>query len=1659
MHKNEEYNSNNQPGGWRETGSGIDDNHSLFPRDAVSWVSKPVPLEMDLCPVRQTGNEKYYKPLYPLTHAQKRIFYDEIIFSGTGWANNILIIRYKEKIDFKLLSEAINMVVKINDGLRLRIVEFGSENEPQQYISPYREISLDSFDFSGPNSNRDLQEWLDRAAAKPFKLIDSDLFYFACITFNENESGFLLKLHHCISDGWTCFSLIMNIDEIYGTLEAGQSVTDSPNPSYVQYIADEQDYLKSEQFEKDKEFWHQTLLPLPQAVDLSLNKNTSGNIKAERKVLVVPGHIRTMMHEYLKTNRTSLFKLVLSTLSIYISRVTGLDDMVMSSAIHGRSTKLHRQIMGMFVSMILFRITLDEDMAFNDFVKKVGYDANSVMKYHHYPFDILASELKKISGSNIGYLRNIALVGHSDIEKKRFDYNHVFTGCEPCAILIHINIGNKDKDGILELEWIYQVEKFSEVDIKKIHQGLSNILSDALSNPGKKISEIELLSEQEKHQVLYEFNDTEMDYPKDKAIHELFEDQVEKTPDNIALHGCMIAWMHGGVVTDERSRPGEECLNYRELNAKVNGLARTLREKGIKPDIPAAIMIEPSQEMIIGMLAILKAGGAFLPIDHKIPMDRIIYILEESEARFILTREELLEGISTGSEIVPIDQADIYSELQENPGPVNGPHDVAYIIYTSGSTGKPKGVVVEHNSLINLCSWHNRYYTVTASDRATKYAGPSFDASAWEVFPYLVIGASIYIVPEEIKLDIEKLSRYYEDNKITISFLPTQMCEQFMAVDSFSLRVLLTGGDKLKTFIKKNYRLYNNYGPTENTVCATSYPVTGWSSNISIGGPIANNQVYILDRNDNLQPIGIPGELCIGGDSLARGYLNNPELTFEKFCLRRPGGALFEKNAPPEPPRKNFLLNYSDTQKTLIGSDKDHMQSCNHATMQLTPPHSHHSTTHHSPLTIYRTGDLARWMPDGNIEFLGRINHQVKIRGYRIELGEIENQLLRIEGIKEAVVIDREDTPGNKYLCAYLVPGKPIDIHSIKERLSKDLPAYMIPAHFVRLEEIPINPNGKIDRKRLPTPGIKGTAYIPPTNEIEQALADIGSEVLGIDKIGIDDNFFQTGGDSIKAILISSRLQKRHLSVQVNDFFLYPTIRQLAPQVKKIQRIIDQETVTGEEELTPIQKISIPDLERITAQIKENIGEDMEIQWIYPLSPLQKTMLYYSLSGANQEVFFIQIVLPWYGDIESSHLEASLDKLVERHDVLRTIFLYEGLEEPLQIVLKHRKIEFNYEDISGMEEEEKISYLEKCRERDIKRGFDLRKDILVRVWLFREGMDSYYLVWSNHYLTTDGWSTGILFHDLLQIYEGIRESKDVELGPVSPYRNYIAWLGEQDQSAAFGYWQGYLAGYEHQGDLVPTIPGKSLNDIEYEYDFKEYIFYIGEEEIDCIKQLASRCEATLNVAFQTLWGLLLQKYNNRDDVVFGAVVSGRPPGIENIEHMAGLLINTVPVRVKSHPGQNFSQLLKNMQQNSTAAKSYEYLQFTQILAGCGLKENIIDNLMTFQNFLDTEQFKNLYKPGQDKTPDFNRVTAFFHQSNYNFNIVIIPHAPFQVKFMYNAFAYKEEFIERIHRHFMEIFRQVIDHRETRVEEIRLTYNYIAADSQMQMFQEEEEEWL
>jgi amino acid adenylation domain-containing protein/thioester reductase-like protein/non-ribosomal peptide synthase protein (TIGR01720 family) len=1253
------------------------------------------------------------KEYYPQTSPQKRLFFvDQLENAGIVYNMQLMDV-YCKGIEKEALEEAARKLIKRHESLRTSF--FILEGEAVQKVHDFAEVGADFtveyYEMSEDEmiSSRkqgkgyvrgkdihfkDLKE-LTEHFVRPFELTRPPLLRLGLIKIWGNTNILMLDTHHIVSDGISMVVFLNDLWELYdGEKLSPLDIQYKDFSQWTHHDKQKQAVKRQEKYWLDVFDGEIAVLNLPNDNPRPSRLTFNGDMLHFEVEKEYTKKLNLMARE----QGVTLYMILFAAYNVLLAKLSGQKEIIVGTVTAGRDHADLQNLIGMFVNTLALRSYPEGNKTFKEFLGEVRENILAAFENQDYPFEELVGKVSSRSDVSRNPIFDVIFGLDNEAERTDIyllealmvDKSNPF---RTRKAKFDISLFGAETGEDLHFNLEYNINLFKRETIERFIKNYKTILTSITVNMCKPLSEIDIIPQDERAMILYMFNDTEAQYPKDKTVHRLYEKQAARGPDNIA------------VVGHDLEAGRQVSLSFNELNKRANQLGRSIRDRGLKPDHLAAVMLEPSVQMIVGMLAILKSGGGFLPIDHKIPGDRVKYMLEDSGAQLFLSRLLHAKEIDYNGEIIQVDDARVYSVEPGNLESVNKPDDLAYVIYTSGSTGKPKGVMVEHRSLINLCFWHNEYFSITVFDRATKYAGFGFDASVWEVFPYLIIGAGICIVPEEIKLDVKALNRYFEDNGITTSFLPTQICEQFFTINNKTLRLLLAGGDKLKSFVKKRYQLYNNYGPTENTVVATSFPVREFSSNIPIGKPVANNQVYILDRNRNLLPIGVPGELCVGGDSIARGYMNNPRLTYRKFI---------ENPYPPPIP--------------LMQSPR-----------------------------LYCTGDLARWLDDGNIEFLGRIDYQVKVRGYRIELGEIENQMMHRENIKDVVVIAREDNSGQKYLCAYLVADTAVDILSLKKKLSTHLPGYMIPAYFVQLERIPLNPNGKIDRGRLPEPEKTGAAeYAAPGNKIEKILAEVWSEVLGLDieKVSIDDNFFEIGGDSIKSILMAGRLRKRLLSINVNDFFSNPTIRQAAPFVQKIHREIHQGLVEGVVELTPVQKWFFE------KEFKEKHHFNHFV-WLYTGKRLDKKLV--------KKVF---------------------TKILEHHDALRMVYdirdnqvvqenrgLKQGTLFDLRVIDCREKKDTDFDD-----------YIER-----ISRKIHLKTGPLVKLGLFRTTSGDHLLV-VIHHLVVDGVSWRILLEDFETGYEQAERGEDIKFPHKTDSFRYWAYRLKQyadspELSKELDYWK------------------------------------------------------------------------------------------------------------------------------------------------------------------------------------------------------------------------------------------------------------------------------
>jgi bacitracin synthase 3 len=1139
--------------------------HKVFDvRLSLDQVFNNLTIEKQAAVIADTVKDKYFsiapvekKQYYALSPAQQRLFFLHQVDQNSTAYNMPQVVSLAGEIDKGRVEESFAKIIKRHESFRTSFdMVYGN---PVQVIHDNREIKffVPYNTNEGPGLEASINDFF-----RPFNLGRVPLLRVGLIKTGELQHILVLDTHHIVSDGVSLMLLIKEIMSVY----AGEEV-----PGFhVQYKDfSEWQTIENQWLKKQETYWlsqfsaEVPVLSLPTDFSRPARQDFEGNALTFQVDKEQTAKLKTLC----STSEKTLFMVLMAVFTVFLSKITGQEDIVVGTGVEGRRHEDTRHMIGMFVNTLAARNYPHKEYSFHDFLEKVGQRTLKIFENRDYPLELLVEKLKIKRDPSRNPLFDVVFM-LQNIEQTEIEIPGIklspYKGKIHRTAKFDMTLQVMEVDGGMVGEIEYSTALFRLDTIKRLIKYFKKTMADILENPGEKLSDIEIISREEKKQVLYDFNDTAAEFPKNKTIHELFAEQAAGTPDHTALVGKE----EGRKGRRVEGKQEDISLTYKELNEKAGQLAYRLQEKGVQADRIVGIMLYRSIEMVIGMLAILKAGAAYLPIDPDYPQERIQYMLKDSDARV------LLKGKTAGAEKSEIR----ISKSETNPNNRNSndqkkansynvldfetlnfefvsnfefrasnlnSSNLAYIIYTSGSTGRPKGVMVQHRSLVNACAWQIGYYNINEKDHITQYAPFVFDASILEIFPCLLQGASLYIIAEEIKPDPDHLNRHYEKMDITFSFLPTQFCELFMDLENRSLRVLLAAGDRLRKYVKRNYRLYNNYGPTENTVVTTSKLVETQNHNIPIGTPIHNNQVYILDKNRaQLQPIGVPGELSIGGESLSGGYLNQPELTVEKFDHDLWDYLDYHDEEAPFGQIKNA---FSEKNKKAPG--KNHMQSCNHAS---TPsPHYPITPLPHSP--IYHTGDLARWLPDGNIEFLGRIDHQVKIRGFRIEPGEIENRLLKHEAIEQVVVLLIEDR-----LHAYITAKTELTSSQLRDQLAAELPAYMIPSHFVKVEKIPLTGNGKVDTSALELMGRRlelGKTYEAPQNEIERKIANTWKEILKHDDVGIHDNYFDLGGTSFDILRINGKLKEIFcIDIPLVSMFTYPTVHSFAGYLNGIKQ-------------------------------------------------------------------------------------------------------------------------------------------------------------------------------------------------------------------------------------------------------------------------------------------------------------------------------------------------------------------------------------------------------------------------------------------------------------------------------------------------------------------------
>jgi iturin family lipopeptide synthetase A len=1528
------------------------------------------------------------KEYYPMSSVQKRLYFLHQMHED-GLAYNIPSAWILEGDTCKdRLEESLKRLILRHESFRTSFEMI--DEEPVQRIHENAEFEIEYYDVSRV---KDGEKGIVEDFARVFDLSKAPLLHVKLVKLQKHRHVLLIDFHHMISDGVTVDVLLEDLEALYleETLPAIKL-------HYKDYAGWQARGKNSQIMEKQAQYWKKEfegeipVLELPTDYPRPAIKRFEGT----RQTFTLGTDITAALKDLVQETGTTLYIVLLAIYTVFLYKITGQEDIMVGSSAAGRRHADLERIFGMLLNTLVLRNYPSGKKRFIDFLAEVKEKALAAFENQEYLYEDLVEQLPINRDTSRNPLFDVMFeVQNTGDPTPRFPglevipYQFPIQTAQFDLMLTAVEAGKTIR---FTLE--YSTKLFKPQTIKRFIAYFMNVVSGILENTHREIPGIEIITAEEKRQVLYDFNNTQVDYPRDKTVHELFEEQVEKTPDHISIVG----------------EPAEENslhivqLSYRELDEKSAWLAGELAARGVGPDAVAAVMLVRSLEMIAALTAIFKSGGAYLPIDPGFPPERIGYQLADSSVHLLITTGNWVKEIEmirgwTG-EIICLDMNFSPAAAARTTSPAS-PADLAYVIYTSGSTGKSKGVMVEHSGMMNHIQAKINDLQLTDQTIIAQNASHTFDISVWQFFTALIKGGKTVIYPDEKILNPnEFIYRIIKDRVTILEVVPSYLVKILETLDQSSLQfrtlpleyLLVTGEEIKPELVEKWYTSYsgipmvNAYGPTEASDDITHYIIDKWGetkgsrcTRVPIGKPLQNLNIYIVDKGMKLCPIRVTGEIWVSGIGVCRGYLNNPELTAERF-------------------RRNVISHSSFVISSFLKTkDQCPMTNVRSAHYPITP------IPHHP---IYLTGDLARWLPDGNIEFLGRIDHQVKIRGFRIELGDIENQLLKYREIKDAVAATVE-LAGEKYLCAYIVSNKELILTDLRTYLSDKLPGYMIPSYFVRLDAIPLTSTGKADRKKLPPPEMKpGEEPGLPRSQLEKKLTNIWASVLGINKeiIGADVNFFQLGGHSLKATSLISRLHKEfNVKIQVAEVFKHPTVRDLSKVLQE----------------SPVVIFSL---------IRES-----EKKEYYELSPIQEQFYFIRQTSPGSTAYNMPGAFIIEGSPDENKLEKVFAALVSRHEVLRTSFAIVD-EHPVQKIspIVSFRLEYN---------EEKEQTIDGLLQRFL-RPFNLEQAPLFRAKLAKLAGGKYLLMVDMHHIISDAVSVDIFIRDFISLYSG------KQLFPLRiQYKDYSQWIYRGENAELVNkqerYWLQQFHGNIPVLELPADYPRQSVK--TFSGDVIKFRFSPGLDRL--LMELALKEGVSMFMLILALFNVLFSKLSSQEEIIVGTLMAGRRH--QDLEQIIGLFVNTIALKNYPRGHMTFKEFLHQVKESTMQA--YENQDYPLVLLANKLhldksknRNPLFDVLFFWDNLVGQSTWKmakeipGLHMKPYEYQPDISKLdmtlTGFEIEGSLSFT------------FEYSTQLFKKETIERFISYFRDIVKQICENKNTRLSDIHLSHGLLAASS-------------
>ncbi|MFF2885482.1 amino acid adenylation domain-containing protein [Paenibacillus sp. NPDC057967] len=1392
------------------------------------------------------------KDMYHLTPMQKGIFYHYLKDRQSLAYFEQMTIALEGTISLDKLQLSFQALIEKYDMFRTVFLHEGIE-QPLQVVLHKRNGSVvyeDVSHLSPEEANEHVKHVQERDRLRGFDLSSDMLIRAVLIRTGERAYQLLLSHHHILMDGW-CIQLVLgDLFGYYRKLRLGQHRSDERSYPFSDYMK----WLGKQPVEESLDYWERFLSGYGQHATLPRRLKRDGAYRQERLDLTWDREVTAGLKETAMRHRVTVNHIMQALWGVLLQRYAGTDDVVFGTVVSGRPPEIEgiERMVGLFINTIPVRVQSETGMRFSELAASLHRQLGGSQRHHY----VSLADIQQRTGSRHSLIDHLFIFQNYPLDMAGLSGDPNETGFritdmevfEQTNYDLHVMVRAEEETAI---QLTYNANVYDPAMMAWIGEHWLHTAKRIIADPAIGIEELDLLSMTDK-QRLDGFQGLRSPVESGSSVHGQVEIQAQLAPERTA------------VVQDERR------ITYGELNRRASSLATELRRQGIQTGSVVGIMMDRSIEFVIGIMAALKTGGAFLPIDVNLPHERIRHMLEDSACGLVLLSNPPAEGLSI------LDDRSVLLVQKHSPGLIedcswaewevseHSASNLFNVIYTSGTTGQPKGVMLEHRTMLNLLQSQNDIAGIDFSAKVAQYAAGSFDVCYQELFSTLTAGGELHIVPDDMKKDLPRLFAMVAREEIETLFLPSSLVK-FVGQDSAALELLpacinhivaageqLMAGKLLQQWLGRNdARLHNHYGPSETHVVTmfTLDPKQDMAELPPIGKPIHNTRIYIMDSDYKLRPVGVPGELWIAGDSVARGYMNLPDLTGQRFF--------------PDP---------------------------------------------FAPGTrMYRTGDLARWLPDGTLEYMGRRDDQVKIRGFRVELSEVERAVLSVEGVSAATVHMSPDASGERSLCAYYLSESVISVSEWRASLSRTLPDYMIPAYFIKVESIPVTLNGKIDRKALPKPeeqAERSIAYIPPSNETERSLVQIWQHVLGIETIGIDDHFFDCGGHSLKAMRVVSRIQQSmNGSIPISAVFEYATIRKLASYMDKVrgERVSSLEAITDSEEG-----------QKPSSQLIREVPERDH----YPAASGQQRL--YVLSGMEEHstLYNIPSALLLEGEIEIGRLTKALASLVRRHDILRTaLVMHEG--ELVQVIQDDAELVLEEIAGEGQSEGEHI--------RDFLRPFDLSKAPLARVALVRLRDERSLLLTDMHHSIADGVSMGIWAEELMRLYDGGPE----RARPRIQYKDYAVWQQEQLDSEALKaqetYWLSQFAGELPVLQLPTDKPRPPIRSFAGD----RITFGSGVELASRVKRLAEETGATLHMLLLAAYNVQLSRYTGQTDIVVGTPVAGRDA--PETEGLIGMFVNTLALRNAPEPDQTFRAFVEKVKRHALEAYEHQHYPFEKLV--------------------------------------------------------------------------------------------------------------------------------